>query len=72
MRDEYLIMILLMSLLFLTACSKTENCSQYENYEDCPESCSICPPCPACSSISCQTPEFCESMGYDKNWYTSE
>jgi len=37
--------------------------------EECPSECVVCPPCPECSSISCQTEEFCEDMGIDRNWY---
>jgi len=44
-------------------------CTNYENVESCPEQCVVCPPCIACSSISCQTEEFCESIGFDKDWY---
>ena len=36
---------------------------------ECPGECSVCPPCAACSSVSCQTQEFCESIGFDKDWY---
>lgn len=43
-------------------------CSSYP-VEICPDGCVVCPPCPACSSISCQTEEFCERMGFDKSWY---
>ena len=37
--------------------------------EDCPEQCVVCPPCNVCSSISCRSKAFCESIGFDKNWY---
>jgi hypothetical protein len=36
---------------------------------DCPANCVVCPPCPECSSISCQTEEFCESIGFNRTWY---
>ena len=36
---------------------------------ECPETCSVCPPCAACSSVSCQTEEFCQNIGFDKDWY---
>ena len=45
-------------------------CNSY-SVEDCPEQCVICPPCIECSSISCQSEEFCESIGFDKSWYTT-
>jgi len=48
------------------ACAK--ECKNYSP-ENCPTVCVVCPPCPECSSISCQTEEFCASMGIDKNWY---
>lgn len=48
--------------------SKLEKCSDY-NAESCPSNCVVCPPCEACSSISCQTGEFCSSIGFDKDWY---
>ncbi|MBU1177292.1 hypothetical protein KKH96_02495 [Patescibacteria group bacterium] len=44
-------------------------CKNYENVESCPEKCVVCPPCIECSSISCQTEGFCESIGFDKDWY---
>ena len=34
-----------------------------------PQNCVVCPPCQVCSSISCQSESFCESIGFDKNWY---
>ncbi len=43
-------------------------CELY-NVEECPLQCVICPPCPECSSISCQSQEFCEKMGIDRDWY---
>jgi hypothetical protein len=43
-------------------------CSQYD-IDNCPGDCTVCPPCPECSSISCQTEQFCQSMGIDDDWY---
>ena len=37
--------------------------------EECPEQCVVCPPCEVCSSISCQSESFCESIGFDREWY---
>jgi len=37
--------------------------------ENCPDQCVVCPPCIEYSSISCQTEEFCESIGFEKDWY---
>ncbi len=47
---------------------ETIECTKFAA-EACPEKCVVCPPCSVCSSISCQTEEFCKSMGIDKNWY---
>jgi hypothetical protein len=44
------------------------DCNSF-SYDSCPEGCVVCPPCAACSSIACRSPEFCESIGFDKNWY---
>jgi hypothetical protein len=44
------------------------NCSSY-SVENCPIQCVVCPPCIQCSSISCQTEEFCKSIGFDREWY---
>ena len=43
------------------------NCTLYQ-VDNCPENCVICPPCYVCSSISCQTEEFCESLGFNRSW----
>jgi len=47
----------------------TTTCSQYVAIESCPSACVVCPPCRECSSLSCQTEQFCEDIGFDKNWY---
>ncbi|MDD1679791.1 MAG: hypothetical protein LUO93_11495 [Methanomicrobiales archaeon] len=44
------------------------NCSSY-TVETCPNQCVVCPPCEVCSSISCQTEELCESIGFHRDWY---
>ena len=46
------------------------NCSSF-SYENCPNECVVCPPCYVCSSVSCQTEEFCKSIGFDRNWYNT-
>lgn len=64
------VIILIISLAYVIANQiliKPE-CKDY-SVEDCPGNCVICPPCEVCSSVSCQTEEFCESIGFDKNWY---
>lgn len=43
-------------------------CSSFD-VNTCPSECVICPPCEECSSISCQTEEFCQEMGIDRDWY---
>jgi hypothetical protein len=47
---------------------KTNNCAKYQP-ENCPAACVVCPPCEACSSISCQTEDFCQNIGFDRSWY---
>jgi hypothetical protein len=46
------------------------NCSSF-SVDKCPNQCIICPPCEVCSSISCQTEEFCKSMGFNRTWWES-
>jgi hypothetical protein len=43
-------------------------CQEYTESE-CPNDCIVCPPCEACSSLGCNSVEFCESIGFDKDWY---
>ncbi|MFA4983675.1 MAG: hypothetical protein WC588_05695, partial [Candidatus Micrarchaeia archaeon] len=45
-----------------------EQCTSF-SAEACPASCAVCPPCEVCSSISCQSEEFCKSIGFEKGWY---
>ena len=44
------------------------DCEEYP-YDNCPERCVVCPSCEFCSSISCQTEESCESLGFSREWY---
>ena len=46
------------------------DCNIY-SYDNCPNSCAVCPPCKACNSISCNTKEFCNNIGFDDTWYES-
>jgi putative hemolysin len=46
------------------------DCKNYQP-ETCPAECVVCPPCAECSSISCQTEEFCRSIGFERSWYKS-
>ena len=50
--------------------TKKLNCNE-SSYDKCPNECVICPPCEVCSSISCQTKEYCEGMGFNRSWYDS-
>jgi hypothetical protein len=43
-------------------------CGKYR-VDECPEDCTVCPPCEACSSIACRSTEFCENIGFDKDWW---
>ena len=45
-------------------------CSNHSS-ENCPSACVVCPPCEACSSISCQTEQFCASIGFNRSWWES-
>jgi len=49
-------------------CPSEINCSLF-SADNCPNLCVVCPPCEACSSISCQTEEFCKSIGFDRSWW---
>ncbi|NYZ76090.1 serpin family protein [Candidatus Micrarchaeota archaeon] len=50
------------------ACPNTTNCQNY-SVDKYPSQCVICPPCAACSSISCQSEEFCNNIGFNRSWY---
>jgi len=66
---KIIIISLIITFLFLIGC-KEEECSDYQ-VDECPEECEVCPPCKVCSSISCQTEEFCNDIGFDRDWYDS-
>jgi len=63
------LMIAILICLFLLKSSETD-CKSH-SIEGCPASCVVCPPCLVCSSISCQTEEFCNSVGFGKSWYAT-
>ncbi|MCX6711558.1 MAG: hypothetical protein NT139_00785 [Candidatus Woesearchaeota archaeon] len=64
-----IIIILILSLMLFTGCSKNKiECKSFP-VDNCPSNCVVCPPCAVCSSISCQTEDFCKSIGFDKEWY---
>ncbi len=50
------------------AAASAANCAGY-SVESCPSSCVVCPPCAECSSISCNSTEFCRSIGFESGWY---
>lgn len=43
-------------------------CGEYSENE-CPDGCIVCPPCEFCSSLRCNSVEFCQSIGFSKEWY---
>jgi putative hemolysin len=45
-------------------------CTNY-GVDACPADCAVCPPCEVCSSISCQSEEFCRSLGFGNDWYNT-
>lgn len=72
------ILLILFLVLFLSACSKTEDkvantntdCSTIESIDTCMASnCVVCPPSIEASSLSCQTEEFCQNLGFTKTWW---
>lgn len=46
----------------------SEECKEYSVYQ-CPSGCAMCPPCEICSSVSCNSVEFCKSIGFGEDWY---
>lgn len=63
-----LILILFVFSIFLFVIGCKKECDSYST-EECPNECVVCPPCAECSSISCQSEDFCDNIGFDKNWY---
>jgi hypothetical protein len=64
---KWTIIILILVTVFLVGCNKSSECKDY-TYNECPKECVVCPPCEVCSSISCQTEEFCNNMGFNRSW----
>jgi len=62
--------VLALTLILVSSCSRSD-CEKYD-YDTCPKGCVICPPCENCSSVGCHTEKFCRSIGFDKDWFTSE
>ena len=46
-----------------------KNLCNSSSVDECSGECVVCPPCEVCSSISCQTEEFCEGIGFNRSWY---
>jgi len=42
---------------------------QASSRDECPMGCIVCPPCEICSSMGCDLAEFCQSIGFDADWY---
>ena len=63
---KWTIIIVLMTAVLLSGC-KSQECKDY-SYSECPNKCVVCPPCEVCSSISCQTEEFCNKIGFNRSW----
>ena len=59
---------LIMSPLFKNNTPQSLNCKNYTDF-DCPSVCAVCPPCEVCGSISCNSKEFCQSIGFNETWY---
>ena len=70
LRRPIVMLAVLMIVILICLCLLTSNgnCKSH-SVENCPVSCVVCPPCEVCSSISCQTERFCESIGFDRDWY---
>jgi hypothetical protein len=71
----YLALLILIIFVTVIACAYLFNpfqskpaCSSYA-YENCPDSCVVCPSCETCSSVSCQTVESCEKLGFNRSWH---
>jgi len=39
--------------------------------DECPTGCIVCPLCEECSYMGCDLAEFCQSIGFDTDWYDS-
>ena len=64
-----LAILLLMAVLWIVFNNKNkQDCNSYQ-VDKCPGECVVCPPCAYCSSISCQTGEYCQSIGFNRSWY---
>jgi hypothetical protein len=66
------ILIILSIVLFSSYLdSSIEVAAECDSYsvDMCPIDCVVCPPCEVCSSISCQTEDFCENIGFNRTWY---
>jgi hypothetical protein len=64
----FIALLIVIVLTYLLLARNSKKCSDF-NLNDCPSKCAICPPCEVCSSISCQTEEYCNSLGFDRDWW---
>ncbi|NTV24102.1 MAG: hypothetical protein HGA85_07085 [Nanoarchaeota archaeon] len=68
-RTKLIILLVLVVLsIALYNAVQPKPCKSY-SVGNCPGSCVVCPPCEVCSSISCQTEEFCSSIGFNRSWH---
>ncbi|MBU0530850.1 MAG: hypothetical protein KKC05_04205, partial [Nanoarchaeota archaeon] len=62
--------VILILLVLVSGCVQQETGDECQSFDvdECPNDCVVCPPCEECSSITCQTEEFCNSIGFDRDW----
>ncbi|MDD5039555.1 MAG: CapA family protein [Patescibacteria group bacterium] len=44
---------------------------QQHSADACPTACVVCPPCPECSSLGCHNAQYCEAIGFSREWSDS-
>jgi hypothetical protein len=66
---SFIIVVAVILIFFVLVLNdeKESSCNSY-SLEECPSECVVCPPCEVCSSLSCRSEEFCESIGFNRNW----
>lgn len=71
------IFLVLFLIILLTGCTKVEetakqdiDCQALESIDAClANDCVVCPPDATASSLSCQTAQFCNNLGFDADWW---
>lgn len=72
------IFLILALVILFTGCSKVEEsaektnleCQSFDNIDSClTNDCTVCPPSMEASSLSCQTAEYCQEQGFNKDWW---